>query len=202
MNRLELGGGGGSRDTLQAAVGSQYEPLGQAFKAAQIGQEQGFGSMFQKQLQRERIAGTLGMQLALGDYKAGLQSQADEYASQQAEEEAAAKEQSEGDELSGEEQAITDHYQNVLDSYEPGSPEYEGAKRALETFERRRGGSNAQRRGYIKGISQNNFMDPFAQGTLGMESARRVAPQPDARDEAPVRQTIPGWEGIDDDLND
>lgn len=202
MNRLELGGGGGSRDTLSAAVQSQYEPLGQAFKAAQIGQEQGLGSMFQKQLQRERIAGTLGMQLALGDYKAGLQSQADEYATQQAEEEASAKEQAAGDELGGEEQAVMDHYQNVLESYEPGSDEYEGAKRALDTMNRSMGGSNSRRRGYLKGIGQNNFADPFAQGTLGMEAARPVAPQPDARDEAPVRQTIPGWEGIDDDLND
>jgi len=202
MNRLELGGGGGSRDTLSAAVQSQYEPLGQAFKAAQIGQEQGLGSMFQKQLQRERIAGTLGMQLALGDYKAGLQSQADEYATQQAEEEASAKEQAAGDELGGEEQAVMDHYQNVLESYEPGSDEYEGAKRALDTMKRSMGASNSRRRGYLKGIGQNNFADPFAQGTLGMEAARPVAPQPDARDEAPVRQTIPGWEGIDDDLND
>ena len=202
MNRLELGGGGGSRDTLSAAVQSQYEPLGQAFKAAQIGQEQGLGSMFQKQLQRERIAGTLGMQLALGDYKAGLQSQADEYATQQAEEEASAKEQAAGDELGGEEQAVMDHYQNVLESYEPGSDEYEGAKRALDTMKRSMGGSNSRRRGYLKGIGQNNFADPFAQGTLGMEAARPVAPQPHARDEAPVRQTIPGWEGIDDDLND
>jgi len=158
--------------------------------------------MFQKQLQRERIAGTLGMQLALGDYKAGLQSQADEYATQQAEEEASAKEQAAGDELGGEEQAVMDHYQNVLESYEPGSDEYEGAKRALDTMKRSMGGSNSRRRGYLKGIGQNNFADPFAQGTLGMEAARPVAPQPDARDEAPVRQTIPGWEGIDDDLND
>lgn len=202
MQRLELGGSGGSRDTLQAAVGSQYEPLSQAFKAAQIGQEQGFGSMFQSQLQKERIAGTLGMQLGLMDYKAGLQSQADEYATQEAEDLAMQKQQAEGDEIGGEEQAIMDHYENVLESYEPGSDEYEGAKRALETMKRSMGGSNARRRGYLKGIGQNNFADPFAQGTLGIEQARPVAPQPDARDEAPVRQTIPGWEGIDDELND
>lgn len=202
MNRLELGGGGGSRDTLSAAIQSQYSPLENAFKAAQQGQEQGFGSMFNRQLQRERIAGTLGMQLAIGDYKAGLQSQADEYAAQEAEDEAMQKEQAAGDELAGEEQAIMDHYQNVLASYEPGSPEYEGAKRALETMQGSMGGSNSRRRGYLKGIGQNNFADPFAQGTLGIEQARPVAPQPDARDEEPVRQTIPGWEGIDDNLND
>ena len=202
MQKLELGGGGGSRDTLQAAVQSQYSPLENAFNAASKGQEQGFGSMFQSQLQKERIAGTLGMQLGLMDYKAGLQSQADEYATQEAEDLAMQKQQAEGDEIGGEEQAIMDHYQNVLESYEPGSDEYEGAKRALETMKRSMGGSNARRRGYLKGIGQNNFADPFAQGTLGMEAARPVAPQPDARDQAPVRQTIPGWEGIDDPFND
>jgi len=202
MNRLELGGGGGSRDTLSAAIQSQYSPLENAFKAAQQGQEQGFGSMFASQLNKEKLAGTLGMHMALADQRAAYQGQADEYARQSAEDEAAAKEQAVGDELAGEEQAIMDHYQNVLESYEPGSPEYEGAKRALETMRSSMGGSNAKRRGYLKGIGQNNFADPFAQGTLGMEAARPVAPQPDARDQGPVRQVIPGWEGIDDNLND
>jgi hypothetical protein len=202
MQRLELGGQGSNRDTLSAAIQSQYSPLENAFNAAQKGQEQGFGSMFNSQLQKERMAGTLGMHMALADQRAAYQGEADELARQAAEEDAMQKEQAASDELAGEEQAVLDHYRNVLESYEPGSPEYEGAKRALETFERSRGGSNAQRRGYLKGIGQNNFMDPFAQGTLGMEAARPVAPQLDARDEEPVRQIEPGWEGIDDPLND
>lgn len=201
MQQLNLGGGG-SRDTLQAAMGSQYAPLEAAFAAAQQGQQQGFGSMFGSQLQKEKIAGTLGANMAMADYNAAIQGESDMYKEEQADLAEQGKEQATGDELAGEEQAIMDHYQNVLSSYEPGSPEYEGAKRALETMQRSMGGSNSKRRGYLKGIGQNNFSDPFAQGTLGMESARPVAPQPDARDEKPVRQTVPGWEGIDDDLND
>jgi hypothetical protein len=201
MQQLNLGGGG-NRDTLQAALGSQYAPLEAAFAAAQQGQQQGFGSMFGSQLQKEKIAGTLGANMAMADYNAGILGEADMYKEEQAALAAQEKEQAGADELAGEEQAIMDHYQNVLSSYEPGSPEYEGAKRALETMQRSMGGSNSKRRGYLKGIGQNNFSDPFAQGTLGMEAARPVAPQPDARDQGPVRQTIPGWEGIDDDLND
>ncbi len=202
MQKLDLGGQGSERDTLSAALQSKYQPLESALNAALQGQEQGFGSMFSSQLQKEKMAGTLGMHMALADQRAAYQGEADAANRQIAEEAAMEKEQATADELAGEEQAVLDHYQNVLASYEPGSPEYEGAKRALETFERSRGGSNAQRRGYLKGIGQNNFMDPFAQGTLGMEAARPVAPQPDARDEEPVRQIEPGWEGIDDPLND
>lgn len=158
--------------------------------------------MFGSQLNKEKMAGTLGMHMALADQRAAYQGQADEYARQSAEDEAAAKEAAMADEIAGEEQAIMDHYENVLQSYEPGSPEYEGAKRALERMRSSMSGSSSKRRGYLKGIGQNNFADPFAQGTLGIEQARPVAPQPDARDQAPVRQTIPGWEGIDDNLND
>ena len=202
MQKLELGGSGSNRDTLSAAIQSDYTPLKGAFAAALQGQEQGFGSMFASQLNKEKMAGTLGMHMALADQRAGYQSEADEANRQAAEETAMQKEQAEGDEIAGEEQAIMDHYQNVLESYEPGSPEYEGAKRALETMKRSMGGSNSRRRGYLKGIGKNNFADPFAQGTLGMEQARPVAPQPDARDQKPVRSTPRGFEGLDDDLND
>lgn len=202
MQRFDLGGQGSNRDTLSAAIQSQYSPLENTLKAAQVGQEQGFGSMFGSQLNREKIAGTLGMNMALADQRAAYQAQGEEEAMRMAEEEAAAKEQGASDELGGQEQAIIDHYQNVLDAYEPGSPEYEGAKRALETMQSSMRGSLSHRLGYLKGIGQNNFADPFAQGTLGMEAARPVSPQEDARDEEPVRQVIPGWEGLDDELND
>lgn len=202
MQRLELGGQGSNRDTLAAALQSDYLPLKAAFGAAAQGQEQGFGSMFGSMLQKEKMAGTLGMHMALADQRAAYQGEADQAALELADETAREKGQAEEDALAGEEQAILDHYQNVLSAYEPGSPEYEGAKRALETMQAGMSGSASKRRGYLKGIGQNNFSDPFAQGTLGMEAARPVAPQEDARDEAPVRQVIPGWEGIDDELND
>jgi hypothetical protein len=205
MQRLELGGGG-SRDTLQAALGSEYAPLTNAFAAARQGQEQGFGSMFGSQLQREKIAGTLAAELEGADYAAGLERETLDYKDQLSDEDEQAKlaqqTQDEEDAVAGEEQAILDHYTNVMQSYAPDSPEYQQAVRALQTFERSKGGSAKKRAGYIKGITRNNFMDPFAQGTLGMEGYRPATPQPDARDQKPVRQVPKGFEGIDNDLND
>jgi hypothetical protein len=205
MQRLELGGGG-SRDTLQAALGSEYAPLTNAFASARQGQEQGFSSMFNSQLQRERIAGTLAAELEGADYMAQLEKEKEDRiatrANEEAEATAAAEQQDAEDEVSGEEQAIYDHYNNVMMSYAPDSPEYEQAVRALQTFENSRRGSVKKRAGYLKGITRNNFMDPFAQGTLGMERYRPAAPQPDARDQKPVRQVPKGFEGLDDDLND
>ena len=202
MKEFNLGGGGSNRDTLQAAIQSKYEPLEMAAGAAKQGAEAGLGSYFGKQMQRQKSQDTLSSALGLAQYNASIRGEADAEAVARDEDEQALKAQAAEDEMGGEEQAMLDHYQNVLGSYEPGSDEYNGALRALETYKRSSGGSVARRKGYMKGISGNNFMDAFAQGTLGMESSRPVAPQPDARDQKPVRSTPKGFEGLDDDLND
>lgn len=160
--------------------------------------QQGLSGVSRRLAMRQSQADSLTSQLALEDFKARMLADA--------EEQKAMEEGAKGDEenalaaemLGGREAAMTDWFANVLQSYEPDSPEYKQAKRAMDMITGRRRGGLAADKGYLDYIEEYGINEPVNQGTLGSLSVRYQGGNP--KDQKPRK--YPKRNGKDSEYDD
>lgn len=242
MKEFQLGPSGGSRDTLDAALRSNYSGLEigmagaeqagetanqlsqreaedirneRSLEAAmaqeeyrqQMGaqnammQEQGLFARQREKLEADRQdtlmklmtarEGAAATERAAG-IKAGADVEIARLGAEQKAREGEEKRLSEEELTSGEMQAKVVEYTQVLDSYDPDSPEYAQAYKALVNFmEMYNKASPGQRKGMVKGAS--SMLNPFAQGTLGLNSARPIQNPGSPMQQRPASRTPAGF---------
>ena len=121
----------------------------------------------------------------------------------QAANEAAARKQEDEDQIiQGQEAAMEDWSNNVMNLYEPGSPEHKQAAKTLQMIQSRRRGGSAFNRGYMSLIADRNIWDPISQGTAGAAGFQQAKKPVPAGNKKPLPKPGPkGWSGLDEHLN-
>jgi len=89
-----------------------------------------------------------------------------------------------------------DWFGNVLQSYQPDSPEYKQAKRAMDMITGRKRRGLAADKGYLDYVEEYGINEPVNQGTLG--SLSYVGGNP--KDQKP--KTRPTRTGVDSEYDD
>jgi hypothetical protein len=160
MQQLSLGDYRGNRDTLEAALGQQYSPLQGVQGMAQGMAQQGLSGVSRRLSMRQGEADLLARTLAIKDFEAQMLSDAN---SQKGEQDMADASEM----LGGREAAMMDWANNVLQSYDPNSPEFKQAKRTIDMLSNRKRGGLAADKGYLDYIEEYDINNPISQGTLG-----------------------------------
>lgn len=242
MKEFNLGPGNSSRDTLDAALRSNYSGLATGMAGAeqagetaatlsareaedirnersleaamaqeeyrqQMGaqnamlQEQGMFARQREKLEADRQDTLMKLmtareQGASQERAAGIKAGADiEIARQGAEQKGLEEERkaaADAEATEGEIEAKINEYSQVLESYDPESPEFAQAYKALVSFmEMYNKASPARRKGMAKGAS--SMLNPFAQGTLGLNAAKPIRNPGSPNDQRPTSRTPAGF---------
>lgn len=173
------------------ALGQEYQPLNAAMQAASGMAQQGLASVGARGMRRQVAADTLASQLAVADFNGRAKASAD------AQEESDAE-----DALAGREAAILDWSNNVLQSYDPNSPEWNQAKRTIDMISNRSRRGGAHDAQYLDYLEEYGINDPISQGTLGSLAVQyEGGPPTPARDKKPAPKKRSGADSeYDDDV--
>lgn len=190
MQQLSLGDYRGNRDTLEAALGQQYSPLQAVQGTAGAMAQQGLGGASKRLSMRQGEADLLSRMIAYKDFEGRMLADADGQKDEREMSEA-------GEMLGGREDAMTDWFNNVLQSYAPDSPEFRQAKRALDMIAQRKRGGLARDKGYLDYVEEYGINEPFNQGTLGSLAVRYQGGKPSTKP-----RKYPTRTGPDADLDD
>jgi hypothetical protein len=194
MQQLSLGDYRGNRDTLQAALGQEYSPLSGAMATNSAMAQQGMAGVSKRLSMRQGEADLLSRMIAYKDFEGRMLAEAQK--AMEAEAEGEAEMAQAGEMLGGREAAMVDWFGNVLQSYQPDSPEYKQAKRAMDMITGRKRGGLAADKGYLDYIEEYGINEPVNQGTLG--SLSYVGGNP--KDQKP--KTRPTRTGVDSEYDD
>jgi hypothetical protein len=151
--------------------------------------QQGLSGASRRLSMRQGEADMLSRALAMKDFEGRMLADAE---MQKDEEEMAQA----GEMLGGREAAMVDWFGNVLQSYQPDSPEYKQAKRAMDMITGRKRSGLAADKGYLDYIEEYGINEPVNQGTLG--SLSYVGGNP--KDQKP--KTRPTRTGVDSEYDD
>ncbi len=190
MQQLSLGDYRGSRDTLQAALGQDYSPLQGVQGMAQGMAQQGLAGISKRAAMRQGEADSLAKLMAIEDFKARMLGEAQ--GQKDAEEESMA-----GEYLAGREGAMMDWANNVIQSYDPNSPEFKQAKRTIDMLSSRQRGGAAREKGYLEYVDEYDIGNMFNQGTLGSLAVQYGGGKPEQKS-----KKYPKRQGADSELDD
>ena len=164
---MQLGDYRGGRENLTQIMGLEIPQLANINKAALTFGSQAAQSVFGRGQDRQRIGDMLNATLAAKMFDANnMSGQADmlmeakEGIAEQADQDAA-------DAVAGEESAANDWMDNVLNSYDPESPEYKQVLRTKEMMRNRKRGSASFNKAYMGHLTGHGITEPASQGALG-----------------------------------
>ena len=164
---MQLGDYRGGRENLTQIMGLEIPQLANINKAALTFGSQAAQGVFGRGQDRQRIGDMMNATLAAKMFDANQQGMGVDSLMQAKEAMAAQAEQEGADAVAGEEAAITDWMDNVLNSYDPESPEYKQVLRTKDMMTNRRRGSNAFNKGYMTHLTEHGITEPASQGALG-----------------------------------
>lgn len=202
MNQLQLGDYRGGRDSITGLMNAEIPQLQNVTAAAQA-----FGSIgLQGMAQRHGIADQynydLRNKMALADRSLSAQMGIGQMNQGYKEQAAAAQEQQAQDILSGEEQAMLDWAGNVIQQYEPDSPEHKQAARTLQMLQNRRHGSAGFNKGYSGFVGEHDVSNMLSQGSLGAAGWQQAKKPTPAASKKPLPKPPSGaWANIDPDFH-
>lgn len=169
------------------ALGQENDVLKGTMGMASGMAQQGLASIGGRNLRRQMAGDTLAAQMAMAEFNARNKHAADAQEMAQAEEM-----------LGGREAAMMDWANNVLQSYQPDSPEYKQAKRTIDMMSNRPRRGLAGNKGYLDYIEEYDINNPISQGTLGSLSVQYAGGNP--KDQKPKK--FKTRQGPDSELDD
>jgi hypothetical protein len=102
------------------------------------------------------------------------------------------------DMMAGQETAMLDWAGNVIQQFEPNSPEYKQAERTLNMLKSRKRGSAAYNKGYLDYGNERNIWDMLSQGALGAAGWQPAKKPTPAANKKPLSKPAPQGYGDDD----
>ena len=200
MNTMQLGDYRGGRDTITNLMGAQIPQLQNVTDAAKTFASIGLQGMAQRHALESKADLDLRNAMALRNNELGVQMGLNNMKMGMAEEAAQRQATAEADLMAGGESAMLDWANNVMGLYEPDSPEFKQAKKALDMIAGRKKGTNAFNKGYLSFINERNIGDAMSQGTAGAAGWQPAKKPTPAANKKPLPKPSPQGYG-DDDLN-
>ena len=197
---MQLGDYRGGRENLTQIMGLEIPQLANINKAALTFGSQAAQSVFGRGQDRQRIGDMLNATLAAKMFDANNQGGQAEMLMQAKQDMAAQTEQDEADTVAGEESAANDWMDNVLNSYDPESPEYKQVLRTKEMLRNRKRGSTAFNKGYVSHTGQYGINNPMSQGALGAAAyvPNQMAQKPTTAESKKPTYNNGNYAGVDD----
>jgi len=202
MNQLQLGDYRGGRDSITGLMNAEIPQLQNVTAAAQAFGSIGLQSMAQRHGIADQYNYDLRNKMALADKtlsaQMGIGQMNQAYKEQAAAAQANAQEQQAQDILGGEEQAMLDWASNVIQQYEPDSPEHKQAARTLQMLKNRRHGSAGFNKGYSGFVGEHDVSNMLSQGSLGAAGWQQAKKPVPAASKKPLPKPAPSGYGDED----
>lgn len=211
MNTMQLGDYRGGRDSITNLMGAEIPQLKNINQAALTFGALGVQGMIgghraQQKADNELRNAMILRRQSLAD-QMGIAENNYEFQRQAAAEKQAQMMGMEDDAMAGQEAAMMDWAKNVINLYEPNSPERKQAEATLGMLQQRPRGNTAFNKGYSTFINERNIGDMMNQGAAGaagyqqgkMPSAPK--PVPAAKQKALPKPTGGSWSQIDANLH-
>lgn len=201
MNTMQLGDYRGGRDSITNLMGAEIPQLKNVNQAALAYGSMGLQGMIGRHLGQQKADNELRNAMVLRKQtladQMGMAQNNYEFQRQAAAERQAQMMAMEDEAMAGQEAAMMDWAKNVINLYEPDSPERKQAEATMNMLQQRKRGTTAFNKGYATFISDRNIGDMMSQGAAGAAGYQQgKKPTPAAKQKALPK---PGPQGYDDD---
>lgn len=212
MRDFQLGDYKGGRDNILPLMNAEIPQLQNLNQAALNFGSIGLQSMAQKhalglkadnELRNALILqdNTLSNQMGLAEMKHAYDVEAQQVLKEAAMAKATEQEAQAQDLIAGGEQAMLDWAANVLQQYEPDSPEFKQAQKTYQMLKNRKKGSAAYNKGYLSFTDEHDVGNMISQGSLGAAGWQQAQKPTPAANKKPLPKPSPKGYELDSDLH-
>lgn len=205
MNTMQLGDYRGGRDSITNLMGAEIPQFKNATQAAltygSLGVQGMIGGRRAQQKADNDLRNAMILRRQSLSDQMGIAQNNYEFQRQAAAEKQAQMLMMEDEAMEGQEAAMMDWARNVINLYEPNSPERKQAEDTIRMLQQRKRGSTAFNKGYTNFIMDRNIGDMMSQGAAGAAGFQQATkPKPAAQQKALPKPAPSGYED-DADLN-